>query len=85
MSTTVAHINERPTIFPAPAPLKVVGGRIEVCYVLRDDVAHQELSQVVEKALGGAKIKTVVQLGNGERHEFALPMPAWNADGKLGG
>lgn len=85
VSTAATKIGEQPTILTAPGTMRVVGGMIAVCYVLRDGVAREELPRIFEKSLGSIMMKTVVQLGNGERHEFAPPMPAWNAEGKTGG
>jgi len=86
LATQPLMLSEVPTTLTSPEPMKVLGEWTSLCLVLRDGVPLQpmkQMDQVFANALGGAKVKTTVVLGDGSRVTLNEPMQGWARSGRV--
>jgi hypothetical protein len=86
LSAQPVTIRETPMTLTSPEPMKVVGEWTALCLVLKDGVPIQpssQMDQIFSSAMGSAKVKTVLTMGDGSRITLHEPMQGWARSGRV--
>ena len=79
-------LTEKPIILSATESMKVLGEWTSLCIVLQDGIPLQPqptMDGIFKTALGGAKVRVDVVLGDGARVALHEPMQGWSRSGRV--